>query len=69
VINGFLSRGIPGISSKPPEDAPWQYGTVWVTYLAGAIVCGLIYSIAGGMALLLPVASIAAVIALGPRRC
>jgi len=69
MVASFLSRRNPDNSSRPAEDSPWQYGTVWVTYLAGAIVCGLLYLFAGGMALLLPVASIAAVIALGPRRC
>lgn len=66
VIRNFL---VPGTSGHSSGDSPWQYGTVWVTYLAGAIVCGLIYLFAGTMALLLPIASVVAVIALGPRRC
>jgi len=65
-IRAFLA---PGNNGRSSGDSPWQYGTVWATYLAGAVACGLVYLFAGPMALLLPMASIAAVIALGPRRC
>jgi len=65
-IREFL---VPGNNGRSSGDSPWKYGTVWVTYLAGAIICGLVYLFAGTMALLLPIASVLAVIALGPRRC
>ncbi len=67
MVASLLSRRTN--ASKPPEDSPWQYGTVWGTYLAGAIVCGLLYLVAGATALLLPITAVLAVIALGPRRC
>lgn len=63
------TRDNPGSSDKSSDDKSWKYGVVWATYVVGAIVSGLLYLHAGEMALLLPIAATATVIALDPRHC
>ena len=50
--------------AQPPDCLPWRNGLIWVVYLSGAIVCGILFLRSGVLALLVPIAAICAVIAI-----
>lgn len=54
----------PETDAKPPDRLPWRNGLIWVVYLSGAIVCGILFLRSGVLALLVPIAAICAVIAI-----
>lgn len=51
-LAGWISA-LPGGASK--AAFPWRNGLGWLIYLAGAILCGLLFLRFGAMALLLPI--------------
>jgi uncharacterized membrane protein YoaK (UPF0700 family) len=51
-------------ATPPPDRLPWRNGLIWVVYLSGAIVCGILFLRSGVLALLVPIAAICAVIAI-----
>jgi uncharacterized membrane protein YoaK (UPF0700 family) len=51
-------------NAQPPDRLPWRNGLIWVVYLSGAIVCGILFLRSGVLALLVPIAAICAVIAI-----
>jgi uncharacterized membrane protein YoaK (UPF0700 family) len=50
--------------AQPPDRLPWRNGLIWVAYLGGAILCGILFLRSGVLALLVPIAAICAVIAI-----
>jgi uncharacterized membrane protein YoaK (UPF0700 family) len=51
-------------ATTSPDRLPWRNGLIWVVYLSGAIVCGVLFLRSGALALLVPIAAICAVIAI-----
>lgn len=51
-------------AKHPPDRLPWRNGLIWLVYLSGAIVCGILFLRSGVLALLVPIAAICAVIAI-----
>lgn len=43
-------------------QSPWMYGITWIVYLAGAVVGGIFFLLVAGLALILPITAIIAVI-------
>lgn len=56
-------RPKPSSVRAPPAIDPWVYGITWITYLLGALVSALLYLRIGELALVLPIAAIAAALA------
>jgi uncharacterized membrane protein YoaK (UPF0700 family) len=50
------------------DDSPWIYGITWLVYAVGAVVSGVLFLRVGEGALVLPIATIVAVILVGTRR-
>ncbi|WP_373510311.1 DUF1275 family protein [Thiocapsa sp.] len=50
--------------AQPPDRLPWRNGLIWVVYLGGAILCGILFLRSGVLALLVPIAAICVVIAI-----
>lgn len=69
VVQSYLAgRTPPASPDKTSGDSPWKYGLVWGTYTLGAIASGLLFLRVGEMALLLPTAAVAVVIACNPKK-
>lgn len=51
-------------AKHPPDRLPWRNGLIWVVYLSGAIVCGILVLRSGVLAFIVPIAAIYAVIAI-----
>jgi len=71
LITAMVRAGMRRHAVQPPvtgNDTAWIAGVAWLTYLAAAVVSGLVFLRFGGLSLILPLLAIAWVIGLSTRR-
>jgi uncharacterized membrane protein YoaK (UPF0700 family) len=58
------TRPVESDATRPPDRLPWRNGLIWMLYLSGAILCGVLFLRSGVLAILVPIAAVCAVIAI-----
>lgn len=76
VLTAFTCGIVDSLGKREPPrseplrsvpDRPWKFGFLWLTYALGAVAAGSFYVLFRELALLWPVAAIAAVVLLNPQ--